>query len=67
MAHVALTSLCERSLATTATMPITLFPIHDQEELEWQQCLEVMSDLESPHFSAGWAVMAKYARYLFNL
>jgi hypothetical protein len=26
-----------------------------------------MSDLESPHFSIGWAAMAKYTMYLFNL
>jgi hypothetical protein len=26
MAHVALTSLCERSLTTTTDMPIALFP-----------------------------------------
>jgi hypothetical protein len=26
-----------------------------------------ISDLESPHFSAGWFVMAKYVSYLFNL
>jgi hypothetical protein len=34
MAHVALTSLCECSLIATANMPIALFPIHNQEELE---------------------------------
>jgi hypothetical protein len=29
MAHMALTSLCERSLAATTDMMIALFPIHD--------------------------------------
>jgi hypothetical protein len=48
-------------------LPIALFPIHDQEDPEWQQRLEAVSDLESPRFSAGWAAMAKYARYLFIL
>jgi len=67
MAHVALTALCEHSLAATAAMPIALFPIPDQEDPEWQQRLEAVSDLESPRFSAGWAAMAKYARYLFIL
>jgi hypothetical protein len=28
MAHIALTSLCERSLIATAAMPIVLFTIH---------------------------------------
>jgi hypothetical protein len=32
MEHVALTSLCERSLAATADMPIALFLIRDQED-----------------------------------
>jgi hypothetical protein len=31
-AQVALTSLCESRLADTATMPITLFLIHNQED-----------------------------------
>jgi hypothetical protein len=67
MAHVALTSLCECILATTTTMPIALFSIHDQENPVWQQCLTVVSDMVSPHFSTSWAEMAKYSRYLFNL
>jgi hypothetical protein len=33
----------------------------------WQQHLEAVSNLESPHFSARWAAKAKYVRYLFNL
>jgi hypothetical protein len=36
MAHVALTSLCESHIAATAAMPIALFPIHNQEDPEWQ-------------------------------
>jgi hypothetical protein len=67
MAHVVLTSLCEHCLTATVDMPTTLVPIHDQEDPEWQQCLEAVCDLESPCFSAGWAEMAKYVRYLFNL
>jgi hypothetical protein len=67
MAHVALTALCERHLIDTADMPIALFPIHNQEEPEWRLCREVVCDLTSPHFSAGWVQMAKYTRYLFNL
>jgi hypothetical protein len=46
MAHVALTTLYERHLTDTTHTPITLFPIHGQEE---------------PEFSARWVHMAKYA------
>ena len=67
LAHAALTSLCERSFAATAAMPVALFPIRDQEDSDWQQRLEAISDLKSPRFSAGWAAMAKYSRYLFIL
>jgi hypothetical protein len=35
MAHLALSSLCECSLAATAVMPIALFSVHDQEDPEW--------------------------------
>jgi hypothetical protein len=67
MAHVALTSLCESRLTTTAVKPITLFPIRNQENVTWKQRLEVVSHNEGSHFSAGMAAMATYAQYLFNL
>jgi hypothetical protein len=67
MAHVALTSLCECSLATTSDTPIALFQIHNQDESKWQQHLEVVCDLTSPHNSPSPTQMAKYVRYLFNL
>jgi hypothetical protein len=35
MAHIALTSLCEDRLTTTATLPIVLLPIQDQENPVW--------------------------------
>jgi hypothetical protein len=59
MAHVALPSLCECSLSATADIPIVLFPIRDQEDPTWQKRLKTVCDLEIPHFSAGWVVMAK--------
>jgi hypothetical protein len=67
MPHVALTSLCESCLATTAMMPIALLPICNQENPIWQQCLKAVSNLRGPHFSTGLAVMSKYVQYLFNL
>jgi hypothetical protein len=66
-ALIALTSLCESSLAATAEIPTVLFPIHNQEDPEWQQCLMAVSDPQGPHFHAGVAEMVKYAQYLFNL
>jgi hypothetical protein len=50
MVHIALTSLYEDRLVATATLPITLLPIQNQENHIWQWCLEVVSDLEGPHF-----------------
>jgi hypothetical protein len=55
MAHVTLTSLCESRLAATASLPITLLPIRNQENLVWQQRLEAVFNLEGPHFSARMA------------
>jgi hypothetical protein len=66
-AHVGLTSLCESRLTATAAMSITHFPIQNQENPVWKQCLEAMPDLEGPHFNVGMATMAMYAQYLFNL
>jgi hypothetical protein len=67
MAHIALTSLCEDCLATTAALPIVLLPIQNQENPIWQQHLEAMFDLERPHFHVGMTSLPRYAQYLFNL
>jgi hypothetical protein len=61
MAHIALTSLCEDRLTTTATLPIMLLLIQNQENPIWQQRHEAMSDLEGPYFHAGMTSLAKYA------
>jgi hypothetical protein len=66
-AQVALTSLCERSLANTAVIPIALFLIRNQEDPVWKQCLEAVSNPEGPHFHAGMAALAEYAQPMFNL
>jgi hypothetical protein len=67
MAHIALTSLCEDHLATTATLPITLLSIQDQENPIWKQRLEAVSNLKGPHFYAGMTSFARYVQYLFKL
>jgi hypothetical protein len=67
MAHITLTSLCEDRLTATATLPISLLPIQNQENPIWQHCLEAMSDLKSPPFHVGMTSLAMYAHYLFNL
>ncbi len=66
-AQVALTSLCEARLADTAAMPITLFPIRNQENPVWKQRHEAVSNPERPHFHAGMAALAGYAQHMFNL
>jgi hypothetical protein len=66
-AQVALTSLCETHLTDTAVMPITLFPIHNQEDLMWKQRLEAVSNPEGPHFHVNMDVLAGYAQHMFNL
>jgi hypothetical protein len=57
MSHVALTSLCQSRLTATAIVPIAVLPIWNQENPIRQQCLEAMSNLEGPHFSAGMAAL----------
>jgi hypothetical protein len=41
-------------------MPIALFPIRNQEDPMWKQCLEAVSILEGPRFYTGMAVLAEY-------
>jgi hypothetical protein len=67
MVHIALTSLCEDRLAAIMAAPITLLSIQKQENLIWQQHLEVAFDLEGLHFHAGVTLLGRYAQYLFNL
>jgi hypothetical protein len=67
MAHIALTSMCEDHLTATAALPIALLPNRNQENPVWQQRLEVVSDLEGPHFHTGMTSLARYTQYLFNL
>jgi hypothetical protein len=67
MAHITLISLCEDHLTATATLPIVLLPIRDQENPIWQQRLAAVSDLKGPHFHAGMTSLARYAQYLFNM
>jgi hypothetical protein len=67
MAHIALTSLCEDRLTAAAALPIALLPIQNQENPIWQQRLEVVSNLEGPHFHAGMTSLASYVQYMRNL
>jgi hypothetical protein len=67
MAHIALTSLCEDHLATTAVLPIALLPIQNHENPIWQQHLEAMSNLKVPLFHTGMTSLTMYMQYLFNL
>jgi hypothetical protein len=66
-AQVALTSLCGSRLTDTAAMPIAFFPIRNQGDPMWKQCLEAVFDLECPHFHTCMAAMVEYAQYSFNL
>jgi hypothetical protein len=67
MAHIALTSLCEDSIAATTALPIALLPNRNQENPIWQQCHGAMSDLKGPHFHTEMTSLARYMQYLFNL
>jgi hypothetical protein len=51
MAHITLTALCKHCLTDTADTPIALFPIWNQDESKWRQCLEAVCDLTSLYFS----------------
>jgi hypothetical protein len=52
--RVALTSLCETRLVDTAAMPIALFPIRNQGDPVWKQCLEAVSNPEGPTSMLAW-------------
>jgi hypothetical protein len=61
MMHIALTSLCEDRLITTAALSIALLLIQNQENHVWQKHLEAMSNLKGPHFHTRMTSLARYA------
>jgi hypothetical protein len=67
MAHLALTTMCEQRLPEMVGLAILLYLIRDQAKPERQQRLKRVCDITHELFHAGWAQMAKYARYMFNL
>jgi hypothetical protein len=52
--QVALTSLCETRLTDTAAMPITLFPILNQEDPVWNNALRLCPTLRGPTSMLAW-------------
>jgi hypothetical protein len=67
MAHLALTTVCEQRLVGMADMSITLFPIWNQDNPKWCQCLGAACNLTWEQFNVEWEPMTRYAKYLFNL
>jgi hypothetical protein len=67
MTQVALTFLCESRLTDTVAIPITLFPLRNQEDPMWKQHLEAVSDPEGLNFHVGAVALAEYAQHMFNL
>jgi hypothetical protein len=65
-AHMALTALCSQNMATTAGMPISLYPTQDRSELEWKARMDEVGNVFQVHYHSGWAYMVGYAQHLFS-
>jgi hypothetical protein len=66
-AHMALTALCSQNLAATAGTPISLYHIQDRSDPEWKAHMDELGNVFQLHYHSGWAYMAGYAQYLFQL
>jgi hypothetical protein len=66
-AHMALTTLCSQNLASTTGTPISLYPIQDRSDQEWNTRMDDVGNVFQVHYHSGWAYIAKYANHLFQL
>jgi hypothetical protein len=64
-AHMALTALCSQNLAATVGTPISLYPIQDCSDPEWNARMDEVGNIFQVHYHSGWAYKVGYARHLF--
>jgi hypothetical protein len=66
-AHKALIEFCARHLPDHASTAIALFPIQNEGNMVWSECLVAMGDLKRSAYHAGWAFTARYAQYMSSM
>jgi hypothetical protein len=67
VAHQALTEFCERRLSGLIGTAVVLFPIQNEGNAAWSECLAAICDPECSTYHAGWAFMTHYARHMSSM
>jgi hypothetical protein len=66
-AHQTLTEFCERHLPGLVGTIIALFPIKNEGNTTWSECLAAVGDPERLIHHAGWAFTACYAQHMSSM
>jgi hypothetical protein len=66
-AQQALTEFCERHLSGLAITAIALFPIQNEGNMAWSECLADVGDPERSAYHTGWVLMARYAYHMSSM
>jgi hypothetical protein len=58
---------CERHLSGLAGTAIVVFPVQNESNTTWSECLAAVGDPEDSAYHAGWAFMACYAQHISSM
>jgi hypothetical protein len=66
-AHQALTEFREHHLSSLVSTAIALFPIQNEGNVAWSECLASVGDPERLTYHVGWAFTARYAQHMSSI
>jgi hypothetical protein len=65
--HQALMEFCEHHLLGLVGTTIALFPIQNEGNISWSECLAAVGDPERPTYHVGWAFTTCYAQHMSSM
>jgi cell division protein FtsB len=66
-AHQTLMEFCEHHLPGLVDTTIAMFPIQNEGNTAWSECLVAVGDPERLAYNAGWAFTARYAQHMSSM
>jgi hypothetical protein len=67
VAHQTLTEFYECHLLGLSSTTIALFPVQNEGNTAWSECLVAVGDPEHSAYHAGWAFMARYVQHMSSM
>jgi cell division protein FtsB len=66
-AHQTITEFCERHLPGLTGTAIALFPVQNEGNTAWSECLAAVGEPEHSAYHVGWAFTARYAQHMSSM